>query len=188
VGLSVFLVIAVIIVLIVFAQRLNARRLLRDRNDPAAGGTGPSTSSFEGPRPVSNGDDEISSRIEDEIERMGITVAPEDVERIAAQIRQAKLSGERPDDEPVEDVVGAGGTPPAGPLDASAVVVSVPAGTVPVVLDVDIPGQGKRRVTVHVSVPEDRWTALKAGTQLNVRVDPDDPTGVTVEWDGAPGA
>lgn len=177
-GITIFLVIAVVVVALVFAQRLNARRLLRDQQrstGPAAPPASPST--------PAGSSDEITARIEDEVERMGITVAPEEIKRIADQIRAAKASGEGPDEEPEQVVDGAAALPGAV-VQARAVVVSVRGGTVPVELDVDVPGQGTHRITVNVAVPEGRWGLLAAGTSLPVRVDPDDPTAVSVDWSG----
>ena len=176
-GITIFIVIAVVVVALVFAQRLNARRLLRDEQRSTPGLAAPSPSSPAG------SSDEITARIEDEVERMGITVAPEEIKRIADQIRQAQASGEGPDDEPDHAVQGSV-APPGGVVQARAVVVAVRGGTVPVELDVDVPGQGRHRVTVNVAVPDGRWGSLAAGTSLPVRVDPDDPTAVSVDWDG----
>jgi hypothetical protein len=183
VGITVFLIIAVVVVLLVFAQRLNARRLIRDQQQRVSGPAMPSPSSSGSP-PVRSSD-EITARIEDEVEKMGISVAPEEIQRIAEQIRQAKASGEGPDADPDQPVDGSVASSPAGGIvQARAVVVSIRGGTVPVEMDVDVPGQGTRRVTVNIAVPEGRWGSLAAGTQLPVRVDPDDPTAVSVDWDG----
>ena len=183
-GITIFLVIAVVIVALVFAQRLNARRLLRDQQRSTTGVSAPPPSPGS-PSPGSHAgsSDEITARIEDDVERMGITVAPEEIQRIAEQIRAAKASGEGPDDEPGQVLDGAVPSPGAV-VRARAVVVSVRSGTVPVELDVDVPGQGTHRVTVNVAVPDGRWASLVAGTSLPVRVDPDDPTAVSVDWDG----
>jgi hypothetical protein len=179
VGITIFLVIAVVVVALVFAQRLNARRLLRDEQRSTTGLAAPPPS----PGSPAGSSDEITARIEDEVERMGITVAPEEIKRIADQIRAAKASGEGPDDEPAHVLEGAGASPGAV-VRARAVVVSVRGGTVPVELDVDVPGHGTHRITVNVAVPDGRWGSLAAGTSLPVRVDPDDPTAVSVDWDG----
>jgi hypothetical protein len=178
VGITIFLIIAVVVVALVFAQRLNARRLLRDEQRSATGPAAPPPTGS-----PAGSSDEITARIEDEVEKMGITVAPEEIKRIADQIRAAKASGEGPDDEPAHVLDGAV-TSPGAVVRARAVVVSVRGGTIPVELDVDVPGQGTHRVTVNVAVPEGRWGSLAAGTSLPVRVDPDDPTAVSVDWDG----
>ncbi|HUL86045.1 MAG TPA: hypothetical protein VLX89_11110 [Actinomycetota bacterium] len=180
-GITIFLVIAVVVVALVFAQRLNARRLLRDERRSTTSPSAPSPS----PSTAAGSSDEITARIEDEVERMGITVAPEEIKRIADQIRAAKASGEGPDVEPEQLVDDGAVASPGGIVRARAVVVSVRGGTVPVELDVDVPGQGTRRVTVNVAVPEGRWRSLAAGTSLPVRVDPDDPTAVSVDWGAA---
>ncbi len=182
-GITIFLVISVVVVALVFAQRLNARRLLRDeqRSTPGLAASSPSPGSPAG------SSDEITARIEDEVEKMGISVAPEEIKRIAEQIRAAKASGEGPDEEPEQVLDGAAASPGAV-VQARAVVVSVRGGTVPVELDVDVPGQGTHRVTVNVEVPEGRWGSLAAGTSLPVRVDPDEPTAVSVDWDRTDGA
>ncbi len=101
-GITIFLIIAVVVVALVFAQRLNARRLLRDEQRSTTGLPSPSPS----PGSPSGSSDEITARIEDEVERMGITVAPEEIKRIAEQIRAAKASGEGPDEEPEQVVDG----------------------------------------------------------------------------------
>ena len=178
-GITIFLVIAVVVVALVLAQRLNARRLLRDEQRSTTGPPAPSPS----PSSPAGSSDEITARIEDEVERMGITVAPEEIKRIADQIRAAKASGEGPDEEP-EHVLDDAAASPGAVVQARAVVVSVRGGTVPVELDVDVPGQGTHRITVNVAVPEGRWGSLAAGTSLPVRVDPDDPTAVSVDWSG----
>ena len=178
-GITIFLVIAVVVVALVLAQRLNARRLLRDEQRSTTGPPAPSPS----PSSPAGSSDEITARIEDDVERMGITVAPEEIQRIAEQIRAAKASGEGPDDEPAQVLDGTVPSPGAV-VRSRAVVVSVRSGTVPVELDVDVPGRGTRRVTVNVAVPDGRWGSLAAGTSLPVRVDPDDPTAVSVDWDG----
>jgi hypothetical protein len=175
VGLAVFIVIAVVIIVFLFAQRLNARRLLREDREQAPPERAAPT---EPERPSAAATEDIAARIEDEAERMGIRVSPEDVQQIARQIRDAQ------DSEPGAPVADTPTIPAAGAR-AHAVVVSVPGATVPVTLDVEAPGGSTRRITVQVPVPSDRWSALASGTRLPVTVDPDDPTSVSIDWDGA---
>ena len=176
-GPAVFIIIAVVIVVFLFAQRLNARRLLREQRDQGPPERGAAPAAQE--RPTVPATDDIAARIEDEAERMGIRVSPEDVQQIARQIRDAQ--GSEPVAAPVEPAtrtpVDAGGR-------AHAVVVSVPGATVPVTLDVEAPGGPTRRITIQLSVPQDRWPALAAGARLPVNLDPDDPTTVSIDWDG----
>jgi hypothetical protein len=176
VGLAVFIVIAVVIVVFLFAQRLNARRLLREDREQAPPEVRDAPTESE--RPSASATEDIAARIEDEAERMGIRVSPEDVQQIARQIRDAQ------DSEP-DAPLAATPTIPAAGARAHAVVVTVPGATVPVTLDVEAPGGSTRRITVQVPVPSDRWSALASGTRLPVTVDPDDPTSVSIDWDGA---
>jgi hypothetical protein len=176
VGPAVFIVVAVVIVVFLFAQRLNARRLLREHRETPAPEVGAAPTEPSVPEhPASAPTDDIAARIEDEAQRMGIRVSPEDVQQIARQIRDAQ--GSEPD-----------ALQPAAPTAdgrTHAVVVSAPGATLPVTLDVEAPGVPTRRITVQVSVPPDRWAALASGTRLPVTVDPDDPTTVSIDWSGA---
>ena len=121
-GITIFLVIAVVVVALVFAQRLNARRLLRDEQRSTTGPSAPPPS----PGSPAGSSDEITARIEDDVERMGITVAPEEIQRIAEQIRAAKASGEGPDEEPEQVLDGDACRRPAPSVRARAVVVVGP--------------------------------------------------------------